>query len=106
MSSGCEEVQFGNEEQILLPINNDLSASTSELPQVELEESFTIRLGAQIDSEEPSSSRLFKEAELGATYTSKIWKYFGFKVDDKDKKVCGTGERCCSKVLSFGNLFP
>ncbi|XP_065918736.1 E3 SUMO-protein ligase ZBED1-like [Dysidea avara] len=86
VSSGCEEVQFGNEEQILLPINNDLSASTSELPQVELEESFTIRLGAQIDSEEPSSSRLFKEAELGATYTSKIWKYFGFKVDDKDKK--------------------
>ena len=56
LSSGCEEVQFGNEVQILLPINNDLSASTSELPQVELEESFTVRLGAQIDSEEPSSS--------------------------------------------------
>jgi len=42
--SDCKEtmIQFtGEAQRLLLPINNDLSTSTSEPPHVELEESFT-----------------------------------------------------------------
>ena len=75
-SSGCEEtvMQFAGEERNLLPQNNDLSASTPDPPQSELEESFTVSLGAQIDSEEPSSSSDSDDERMTADESKSIWK--------------------------------
>ena len=43
-------------------------------------------------------------------YTSKIWKYFEFKVDDNNKKyafceLCGTKLKYCCNTMNMGDAF-
>ena len=59
--------------------------------------------------EEDTSTDYLKKRNLVPPkhYTSKIWKYFGFKVDDNDKRyvfcgLCGTKLKYCHNTTNMG----